>query len=103
MADFAQHTRVTAAPGRRGDLVARFLEAAELQRDNPACLLTLVGTDPADTAAVYLTEVWTSEAEHAAATRSEPVARWAEGMAELVDGPPASTRFVIVGGAASPR
>jgi hypothetical protein len=32
---FAQHTRLRARPGKRDELIAKFLEAAKMQRDNP--------------------------------------------------------------------
>jgi quinol monooxygenase YgiN len=103
MRAYAQHTVITAVAGRRDELVEKFLQAAELQGDNPACLATTVGIDPMDVRLVYLTEFWTSEAEHTAATQSPAVQEWADGMAELVDGPPDSTRFVAVGGRAQAR
>lgn len=46
MSRFAQHTRLVAAPGKRDELVAKFLESAEIQRDNPDCELMLVSTAP---------------------------------------------------------
>ncbi len=51
MSRFAQHTRLVAAPGKRDELVAKFLESAAIQGDNPACELMLVSTAP-DTADV---------------------------------------------------
>jgi hypothetical protein len=42
MSRFAQHTQLIAAPGRRGELVAKFIESAEIQRDNADCELMLV-------------------------------------------------------------
>jgi quinol monooxygenase YgiN len=103
MQAFAQHTAITAAPGRREELVAKFLETVELQRDNPACLAMTVGIDPMDVRLVYLSELWTSEDEHTAATQSPAVQEWAKDMPQLVDGPPSSTRFVAVGGCAQAR
>jgi len=60
MPPFAQHTKLLAAPGKRDELVAKFLEAVEIQRDNPACEIMLVSTDPGESDNVYLTEVWSS-------------------------------------------
>jgi quinol monooxygenase YgiN len=93
---WAQHTRLTAADGRRDDLVSWFNEVPELQRDNPAHVLTVVGVAGRD--GVTLTEVWTSEAEHQAATQSDAVTAWAAGMSELVDGEPSTEQFTVVGG-----
>jgi quinol monooxygenase YgiN len=93
MARFGQHTRIRAHPGKGDALLAKFVEAADLQHDNPACELTLVSASPDDPDAVFLTEVWTSEEEHERARNSPEVQAWAQGMPELVDGPPESTRL----------
>ena len=61
MSRFAQHTRLVATPGRRDELVAKFLEAAEIQRGNPDCELMLVSTAPDSADVVFLTEIWSSE------------------------------------------
>ena len=57
MSRFAQHTRLVAAPGKRDELVAKFLESAGIQRDHPNCELMLVSTTPDSADIVYLTEV----------------------------------------------
>lgn len=67
---FVQHTRLIAAPGKREELVAKFLESAEIQRDNPDCQLMLVSTAPDSADVVYLTEVWSSEDAWEQARRS---------------------------------
>jgi quinol monooxygenase YgiN len=61
MSRFAQHTRLIAAPGKRDELVAKFLESVEIQRDNADCELMLVSASPDSPHFVYLTEVWSSE------------------------------------------
>jgi quinol monooxygenase YgiN len=91
MAKFGQHTRIRAKPGKGEALVAKFVEAAEMQRDNPACDLTLVSAAPDDPDVVFLTEVWASEEEHERARTSPEVQAWAKDMPELVDGPPETT------------
>ena len=93
---WAQHTRLTAVEGRRDDLVAKFNEVPELQRGNAAHVLTMVGTS--GVGGVSVTEVWTSEAAHEAATHSDAVAAWAEGMDGLIVGQPSSEQFLVVGG-----
>jgi quinol monooxygenase YgiN len=91
MARFGQHTRIRARPGKRDELIAKFTEAGELQQDNPACELTLVSASPDDPDVVFLTEVWRSADEHERARQSPEVQAWAQGMPELVEGPPEST------------
>lgn len=43
MGRFGQQTRLVAKKGRAEALVAKFIEAAEMQRDNPACDLMIAG------------------------------------------------------------
>jgi quinol monooxygenase YgiN len=93
VAGFGQHTRIRARPGKHPELLAKFVEAAEMQQDNPACELTLVSTSPEDPDVVFLTEVWTSAEEHERARTSAEVQAWAKDMPELVDGPPDTTRL----------
>ena len=102
MARFAQHTRIRARPGKREDLTAKFMEISVIQRDNPACELSIVSTSPEDDQVVFLTEVWTSAEEHERARHSPEVEAWAADMPELVDGPPDTTPLEIVGGKGLP-
>lgn len=95
---FAQHTRLVAAPGKRDDLVAKFLESVEIQRDNPDCELMLVSTAPDQADVVYLTEVWSSEDGWNAARSSAAIRAWAESMPALVGGAPESLRLEVAGG-----
>jgi quinol monooxygenase YgiN len=101
MTRFAQHTRIRARPGKREELIAKFLEAAEMQRDNPANELTLVSSSPEDEDVVYLTEVWTSAEEHEQARQSDEVQAWAADMPSLVDRPPETTPLDVAGGSGS--
>ena len=65
-----------AAPGKRDELVAHLLEAAELMGAVPGCLMYLVSTTE-DENEVAVTELWTDEAAHEASLR-------APGVAELI-------------------
>jgi quinol monooxygenase YgiN len=98
MARFAQHTRLRARPGKRDELIAKFLEAAEMQRANPANELTLVSSSPDEDDVVYLTEVWTSAEEHERARESDEVQAWAAPKPTLVDGPPQTSPLDVAGG-----
>lgn len=98
MSRFAQHTRLVAAPGKRDELVAKFLESAEIQRDNPNCEFMLVSTAPDSADLVYLTEVWSSEDAWEQARRSAPIQAWAVSMPALVSGPPESIALDVAGG-----
>jgi quinol monooxygenase YgiN len=98
MPRFAQHTRLVAAPGKRDELVAKFLESAEIQRDNPECSLMLVSTAPDTADVVYLTEIWSSENAWEQARSSPAIQAWAASMPALVGGPPDTIMLNIVGG-----
>ncbi len=98
MTRFAQHTRLVAAPGMRDELVGKFLESAEIQRDNPDCGLMLVSTAPDSADVVYLTEVWSSETAWERARRSPVIQTWAAAMPALVSGLPESIPLNVVGG-----
>ena len=98
MPRFAQHSCLRARPGKRDELLAKFLEIPKMQADNPACELTIVSSSPDEDDVVYLTEVWTSAEEHERARQSQEVQEWAAGMPSLVAGPPDTTPLVIEGG-----
>jgi quinol monooxygenase YgiN len=98
MARFAQHARIRARPGKRDELVAKFLEIPVMQADNPACEVTLVSTSPDQDDIVFLTEVWTSAEEHERARQSPEVQAWAADMPQLVNGPPDITPLAVEGG-----
>ncbi|HJR73692.1 MAG TPA: putative quinol monooxygenase [Luteimonas sp.] len=55
--------KMTAAPGKRDELVAILLEGID---DMPGCLSYVVAHDPADADGIWITEVWDSEASHKA-------------------------------------
>ena len=98
MARFAQHTRLVAAPGKRDELIAKFLESADAQRANADCELMLVSSAPESDDVVYLTEVWSSEGAWEQTRRSPAVQAWAATMPGLVAGPPDSTALAVIGG-----
>jgi quinol monooxygenase YgiN len=55
--------RMTAAPGRRDELVAILLEGSGAM---PGCLSYVVARDLADPDAIWVSEVWDSTESHAA-------------------------------------
>ena len=98
MGQFAQHTKLFATNGNADRLAAKFIESAEIQRENPACRLMLVSRSLAEEDVVFLTEVWSSETMWEEARRSPTIAEWAKDMPSLVAGAPDSVRLDIVGG-----
>ena len=98
MVRFAQHTKLVATKGNSGQLARKFLESAEIQRENPACELMIVSRSPVDDDVVFLTEVWSSESEWDNARNSPVIAEWAKDMPSLVAEPPNSVQLDPVGG-----
>jgi quinol monooxygenase YgiN len=98
MALFGQHTRLQAVPGGADALVAKFLEAADLQRENRACQLMIAGRSTTEDDVVHLVEVWSSEDEWEQARTSDEIKAWAADMPGLVAAPPESVTFDPAGG-----
>ncbi len=55
--------KIKATSGKRDQLASILIEAS---RDMPGCLSYVVANDPEDPDAVWVTEVWESEADHKA-------------------------------------
>lgn len=55
--------KMTTVPGRRDELLSILLEEVGAM---PGCLSYIVARDPADPDAIWITEVWDSQASHAA-------------------------------------
>jgi quinol monooxygenase YgiN len=53
--------KMNAAPGQRDALIAILLEGT---KEMPGCLSYVVASDPSDTNAIWITEVWDTEASH---------------------------------------
>jgi quinol monooxygenase YgiN len=95
---FAQHTQLIAASGKREELIAKFLESVEMQRENADCEIMIISTAPDSANIVYLTEVWSSKDAWESARCSEPIQAWAATMPALVGAPPETTPLDVVGG-----
>lgn len=55
--------KMTAVPGKRDELIAILLEGVA---GMPGCLSYVVAKDPTDANAIWITEVWDSQASHKA-------------------------------------
>jgi quinol monooxygenase YgiN len=95
---FAQQTRLLSTQGNADELVAKFIEAAELQSENRSCELMLVAKSEADDDVVYVIEIWSSESAWDEARHSNAVAAWARDLPELVAESPTSTLLTQIGG-----
>ena len=98
MARFAQQTRLVATKGSAPTLLEKFIDAADIQRTNPACEVMLAGNSATEEDVVYLFELWSSEVEWERARTSDAIAAWSEGMSELVAEPPQSVRLDSIDG-----
>ena len=58
--------KVTAASGQRDALAAVLLEGTDAM---PGCLSYIIAADPADADALWITEVWDSQASHQASLK----------------------------------
>jgi len=87
-----------AQPGRRDELLAILLAAAEALRGNKDCLLYLLNTSAAEPDAVWSNEVWTSKAAHDAALEPEDVKAVIRQAMPLIAGAPEATELTVAGG-----
>jgi quinol monooxygenase YgiN len=75
--------KMIAKPGQRDALLAILSESTA---DMPGCRLYVLATDPADANAIWITEVWDTEAQHDASLKL-PQVQAAIGRARpLIDG-----------------
>ena len=89
--------KFTAQPGKRDDLVAVLLQAADALRADPGCLHYVVGTtDEPD--AIWVTEAWTDKAAHDASLEPEEVRATIARAMPLIAGMSDRTELEIVGG-----
>ena len=93
MSRFAQTTKLTATTGNVDVLLAKFEDAAEIQKDNPACEVMIAARSSIESDVVYLFEVWSSEPEWEAARSSPAIALWASDMSGLVSEAPKTVRL----------
>jgi quinol monooxygenase YgiN len=92
------YVRFRARPGRGDELVAALLDGIHSFGDIPACELCLVNRSPDDPDLVYVTEVWSSRAEHQAFAARADVQAFIEQVHALAGEPPEVTYVVPVGG-----
>ena len=90
-----------AAPGKRDELVAHMLEAADLMSAVPGCLMYLVSTTE-DANEVAITELWTDEAEHEASLRAPGVAELIGRARPVITGMSGRSVLTVLGGKGVP-
>jgi quinol monooxygenase YgiN len=88
-------SKVNAVPGQRDALVAILLEGTQAM---PGCLSYVIATDQADANAIWITEVWDTQASHKASLSLPAVqAAIAEGRA-MIAGFSSRVETVPIGG-----
>lgn len=87
-------------PGQRDALVALLLDCTA---DMPGCLSYVVALDPADADAIWITEVWTDEASHAASLSIPAVKESIAKARPLIAGVDMHQKTLPVGGHGLPR
>ena len=79
--------KIAAVPGRRDELIAILLEGIS---EMPGCRSYIVARDPANLDAIWITEVWNSQEDHAASLKlpvvQQSIARGKELIANFSDG-----------------
>ena len=90
-----------AAPGKRDELVAHMLEAAELMAAVPGCLLYLVSTTE-DADEVAITELWTDEAAHEASLQAPGVGDLIGRARPVISGMSGRSVLTVLGGKGLP-
>jgi quinol monooxygenase YgiN len=102
MSWYALTGKLTAVPGRRDELLASMLKAADLAADAPGCEMYLVSTCPDETDTVWVTELWRSAADHDASLEVDGVRELIGQVRPILAGPPEGTRLHPVGGKGLP-
>jgi quinol monooxygenase YgiN len=87
--------KMTAVAGQRDSLIAILLEGIA---DMPGCLSYVVAKDPADANAIWITEVWDSQASHKASLSLPAVKQAIARGKPLIAGFGESTATEPVGG-----
>lgn len=98
---FAMYGKVIAKPGQRDAMVELLLEAARLLTPLPGCELYIVNIEPSDPYAIWVTELWRSEADHDDSLKLDSV-KALIGKARLLVAGGSQIRLVPMGGKGFP-
>lgn len=95
MAMYGLIGQMLAAPGKRDDLLAILREGTA---DMPGCLSYVLATDPGSPDAIWITEVWTDKAAHAASLKLPAVQAAIAKARPIIAGFPQRFETTPVGG-----
>ena len=98
MGRVGRYVQLKAREGQRDALVEHMLGAAQLLVDVPGCELYVINTSATDADAVWVTEVWSTQAELDASLTMESVKASVEQVLPLLAGPPDRIDILPVGG-----
>jgi quinol monooxygenase YgiN len=98
MGRVGRYVQLKARVGQRDALVEHMLGAAQLLVDVPGCELYVINTSATDADAVWVTEVWSTQAELDASLTIESVKASVEQVVPLLAGPPDRIDILPVGG-----
>jgi quinol monooxygenase YgiN len=99
---YALINKLTAKPGQRQRVVGILLESGKLFDDNPGCFLYLVSESTEDPNVVWVTDLWTSQEEHAEALTAPALRPFVEQAMPLLDRMPEQIELRPVGGKGLP-
>jgi quinol monooxygenase YgiN len=98
MGRVGRYVQLKAREGQRDALVEHMLGAAQLLSDVPGCELYVINTSVTDADAVWVTEVWSTQAELDVSLTIESVKASVEQVVPLLAGPPERIDILPVGG-----
>lgn len=99
--EFALLNRLTAKPGQRDRVVEILLESGKLFDDNRACRLYLVAESQDDPNLIWVSDLWTSEEEHAEALKAPEMRPFVDECMPLLESMPEQIKVRPVGGKVS--
>lgn len=82
------HGNLRAKNGQGDELASVLLQASKLVSTAKGCKVYVIGKDPNDLNAVYVTEIWDSKEDHDNSLKVEGVRELIMKAMPLLDGPP---------------
>jgi len=95
--------KMRAQTGQRETLIGHLLHAADLLRDLEGCFVYIINSDPTDPDAIWVTEVWRSQADHQASLSHEAIQSLITVARPLIAEMPLRYEVTPLGGKGLPR
>jgi quinol monooxygenase YgiN len=99
---FGLYGKIKTHPGQRDQLIDFLLKAAETLGDLEGCYIYIINRDPGDPDAIWVTEVWRSQADHQASLTDERVKAIIAAARPLIAGMSDRVELTPVGGKGLP-